>query len=151
MTRRIGEVSAEAERTGQRSTQVRDGTAGLNGLVAELKRSVTRIVRTSTTDVDRRRAARSPMDLPCRVTVDGRGTQPATVADLSEGGALIRGGPALSTGSRGTLDVDRIGVKLPFVVRAADGETLRLAFNLDAATAGHFAQKLEQLAVRRAA
>jgi methyl-accepting chemotaxis protein len=151
MTRRIGEVSAEAERTGQRSTQVRDGTAGLNDLVAELKRSVIRVVRTSTTDVDRRHAARYPVNLPCRVTVDGRGTQPATVADLSEGGALIRGGPALSTGSRGTLDVDRIGVKLPFVVRVADGEALHLAFDLDAATARRFAQMLEHLAVQRAA
>ena len=30
MTRRVAEVSAEAERTGQRSAQVRDDTAGLN-------------------------------------------------------------------------------------------------------------------------
>ncbi len=54
MTRRIGEVSAEAERTGQRSTQVRDGTAGLNTLVTELQRSVIRVVRAATTDVDYR-------------------------------------------------------------------------------------------------
>ncbi len=91
------------------------------------------------------------MSLPCRVTVDGRGTQVATVADLSERGALIRGGPELSTGSSGTLDVDRIGVKLPFVVRDADGKALHLAFDLDAETTKRFAQILEHLAGQRAA
>jgi methyl-accepting chemotaxis protein len=151
MTRRIDEVSAEAERTGQRSAQVRDGTAGLNNLVAELKRSVIRVVRTSTAEVDRRYADRYPVNLPCRVAVEGRDAQPATVIDLSEGGALISGGPALSMGSRGTLDVDRISIKLPFVVRAADGEALHLAFDLDAATTRRFAQMLEHLAVPHAA
>jgi methyl-accepting chemotaxis protein len=151
VTRRIGEVSAEAERTGQRSTQVRDDTKGLNTLVDELKHAVVRVVRTSTTEVDRRGAARYPVALPCRVTVAGGGTQPATVADLSEGGAMISGGPALSTGTRGTLDVDRIGVKLPFVVRTVDNEGSHLAFELDAATASRFAQVLERLAVQRAA
>jgi hypothetical protein len=151
MTRRIGEVSAEAERTGQHSAQVRDDTAGLNTLVGELKRSVIRVVRTSTAEVDRRHSARYPVTLPCRVTVAGLGAQPATVADLSEGGALIKGGPALSIGTRGTLDVDRIGVKLPFVVRAADGEASHLAFELDAATASRFTQELERLSVQRAA
>jgi len=151
MTRRIGEVSAEAERTGQHSAQVRDGTADLNTLVGELKRSVIRVVRTSTAEVDRRHSARYPVTLPCRVTVTGLGTQPATVADLSEGGALIRGGPALLPGARGTLDVDRIDVKLPFVVRIADHEASHLAFELDAATASRFAQMLQRVTMQRAA
>ena len=64
---------------------------------------------------------------------------------------MISGGPALSTGTRGTLDVDRIGVKLPFVVRTVDNEGSHLAFELDAATASRFAQVLERLAVQRAA
>ncbi len=151
MSRRIGEVSAEAERTGQRSATVRDDTAGLNILVDGLRHSVIRVVRTSTADVDRRHAARYPVALPCHVTVAGLGTQPATAADLSEGGALIRGGPALSVGNRGTLEVDRISVKLPFVVRAAAGEASHLAFDLDAATAKSFAQMLQRLDGQRAA
>ena len=151
MTRRIGEVSAEAERNGRRSAQVRDGTAGLNNLVGELKRSVIRVVRTSATEVDRRRDVRYPVNLTCRVAVDGRGTQPASVVDLSVGGALITDGPVLPTGSRGMLDVDRIGMKLPFIVRGANGGSLHLAFDLDAASSGRLAQMLEHLAVQRAA
>ncbi len=58
MTRRIGEVSAEAERTGQRCAKVRDDTAGLATLVDELKHSVILVVRSSMADVDRRQAAR---------------------------------------------------------------------------------------------
>jgi hypothetical protein len=36
------------------------------------------------------------------------------------GGATITDGPALSIGSRGTLNVDRLEMPLPFVVRACD-------------------------------
>jgi PilZ domain len=85
-----------------------------------LKRSVIRVVCTSTPEMDRRRDVRYPVSLTCRVTVDGRGPQPATVADLSKGGALITGGPALPMGGRGTL--------------GADGEKLHVAFDRDAAT-----------------
>ncbi|HEY1934028.1 MAG TPA: methyl-accepting chemotaxis protein [Acetobacteraceae bacterium] len=151
MSQRIGEVSAEAGRTGQRSTKVRDDTAGLNTLVDELRHSVIRVVRSATADVDRRHAIRYPAALPCRVTVPGLGTQPAVTADLSEGGASIRGGPALSPGSRGTLQVERIGMTLPFVVRAADDEVSHLAFELDAETARHFVELLEGVVMQRAA
>jgi len=151
MTRRINEVSAEAGHTGQRSAQVRDDTAALNTMVGELKHSLIRVVRTSTAEVDRRQTARHSVNLPCRVTVAGRGTQPAAVADLSEGGASISGGPELPIGTRGMLDVDRIGVPLPFVVRTADDEALHLAFELDAATASRFNQMLERVVMQRAA
>lgn len=151
MTRRIGDVSAESERTAERSAQVRDGTAGLNQLMRELKHSVIRAVRTSTADVNRRRTPRYPVSLPCRMMVDGRGTHSATVTDLSEGGAAITGGMQLSVGSHGTLDVERIGEKLPFVVRAAEGEAVHVAFNLDAATTTRLSNMLEHMAVQRAA
>jgi methyl-accepting chemotaxis protein len=151
VTRRIGEVSGEAEQTGQRSVQVRDGTSGLNNVVAELRRSVIRAVRTSTGDLDRRHALRDPVSLPCRVTIGGGGPQQATIADLSERGALIRGGPALPTGSRGTLEVDSFGVKLAFVIIGdGNGDGLRLAFELDDATTRRLAQMLDQIALQYA-
>ncbi len=151
VTRRIGEVSAEAERTGQRSAQVRDDTAGLNAMVVALKRSVIRVVRTSTAEVDRRASVRHPVTLACRVTVGGNATEPAMVVDISEGGASVSGMPALSIGTRGTLDVDGIGVKLPFVVRSVDDAASHVAFELDAATAAQFAGMLDRVVGRRAA
>jgi methyl-accepting chemotaxis protein len=151
MSRRIGEVSEEAERTGQHSTQVRDGTAALHDLVDELKQSVIRVVRTSTAEVDRRSALRHAVNLPCRVTVAGGGMQPATIIDLSMGGASITGGPAVPAGTRGSLDADRVGVPLPFVVRSAAGGTLHIQFDLDTATAGRYAQAFERVVGQRAA
>jgi len=91
------------------------------------------------------------VNLPCRVTVAGGGTQPATVTDLSPGGASITGGPAVPAGTRGTLDADRVGISLPFVVRSAPSRTLHVQFDLDAVTEGRYAQALERLVGQRAA
>ncbi|HTI83165.1 MAG TPA: cache domain-containing protein [Acetobacteraceae bacterium] len=56
MTSRVTEVTAEAEQTGKHATEVRDDAAGLNIAVSELRKSVVRVVRTSTDEVNRRQA-----------------------------------------------------------------------------------------------
>jgi uncharacterized protein YoxC len=145
MTRRIEEVSAEAVQTGGRCSRVRDGTAALNEMVAELRRSVIRAVRGSTDDADRRQFARVAVDLPCRLTVPGTGMCAARVFDLSRMGARVSGGPILSAGARGTVDIDRIGMPLQFSVRAVDGPVLHLAFELDEAGGTRLAAMLETL------
>ena len=50
-----------------------------------------------------------------------------------------------------TLQADRIGMTLPFAVRAVENEMMHLTFELDATNAGRFAQTLAQLALPRAA
>lgn len=117
MTLRINEVSAEAERTGQRSSLGREDTASLNTMVGELKLSVVRVVRTSTAKVDRRQQERYPANLGCRISVAGLGMREARISDLSEGSAAVSGAPTVAIGARGTLEVDRINMKLPFIVR----------------------------------
>ncbi len=151
MTRRISEVSAEAERTGERSTKVRDDTAGLNDLVAELKHALIRVVRTSTAEVDRRESTRHPVKLACRVSVVGQAVQNAQVDDLSRGGASISGGAMLPVGTRGRVEIDRIGLPLQFVVRGGDSQSLRVAFELDAEQSDKLAQMIDHLGLRRAA
>ena len=151
MTRRISEVSSEAERTGQRSAQVRDDAAGLNTLVGELKHSLIKVVRTSTAEVDRRGHARHTVSLACRVTAPGSGTQNGQVVDLSEGGAAISDAPLLPIGARASLEVDRIGMKLPFIVRSADDNVMRVVFELDAASGSRLAEILRNLGLQRAA
>lgn len=64
MTKRISEVSDEAEQTGQRSAQVRDDTVALNATVVELKLAVVRTLRSSTAEVDRRLDNRTEVDIP---------------------------------------------------------------------------------------
>ena len=54
ITGRITEVSAEARQTGQHAAEVQADASGLAGLVSELRRIVVRVIRTSTTEVDRR-------------------------------------------------------------------------------------------------
>jgi hypothetical protein len=151
MTRRIGEVSAEADQTNLRTARVRDDTSALAAVVAELQKSVIRVVRTATADVDRRHGIRHVVDLPCRMNVAGRGTVAARIEDLSEGGAAVSEGPALPIGTRGTLEVDRLGVVLPFVVRAAAGVSLHLEFDLAPDLADRLRQALERVALPQAA
>jgi methyl-accepting chemotaxis protein len=150
MTSRVGDVSTEAELTGRHATQVHDDATGLTDAVTQLKRSLVRVVRTSTTEVDRRRAARWPVDLRCRLTAGGQ-ARAARIAELSEGGARLASGPPLPAGTRGTLDIDGFDHALPFVVKASDADTTRLAFEPDAATEAAFCHALDRLTARPAA
>lgn len=151
MTRRIGDVSSEARQTGRQSAEVRNDTVALNTMVADLKHSVIRAVRSSTAEVNRRQHARYAVALPCRVTLAGQGTLACHTVDLSEGGAAISGGPALAVGTRGMLDVDQVGMKIPFVVRAADETMQHLAFELDEAAVPRLVHMLGQVGLRSAA
>ena len=92
MTRRINEVSGEAGKTGEHAAGVRDHAAGLTRQVEELRHVVVRVVRTSTTEVDRRQTPREQVDLPCRLIVGG-GSHAAPGHRSSLGGAAVHGGP----------------------------------------------------------
>jgi len=151
MTQRIAEVSAEAKQTGQRSAQVRDDTVALNTMVGELKHALIRVVRTSTEEVNRRHQARYRGALACKLAVAGLGASTANVSNISEGGAAIDGAPLLPVGARGTLEVDRIGMRLPFVVLGRERDVLHLTFDLDPPATAQLAQMLTQLALPLAA
>ena len=153
MSGRAGDVSAEAGLSGQYAGEVRDTAASLHDAVGSLKQSVTRIVRTSTGDADRRQDARHSVDLACRLNSAGQATCEARVCDLSRGGALIVGAPELAPGSRGTLTLDAFPQPLAWRVvdSGKDDGMLHVAFELDAATALAFRDVPERLAARRAA
>jgi hypothetical protein len=150
MTDQIGEVSAEAERTDRHAGEVHDNASGLNASVAELKRSLIRVVRTSTADVDRRVWARRKADLPCHVLVAGQ-TLTAKVVDLAEGGAGLVGIPGLHAGAAGQLSLNGFGYPLPFTVQGYLDELCRVAFELDTETAEKFRGVPERLTRRSAA
>ena len=106
ITGRITEVSAEARETGMHAVDVQAVASGLADLARELRTTVVRVIRTSTTEVDRRHSRRYAVDLPCRLTVTGHGVVNARVSDLSEGGARIEGAATVPGGARGTLGLD---------------------------------------------
>jgi methyl-accepting chemotaxis protein len=151
MTRRVKEVSAEAEQTGQHSVEVREDTIALTTVVEELKHSLIRVVRTSTAEVNRREHVRYNVDLACRLTIGGLGVHSARVTDLSAGGTAVARAPALQPGTRGTIEVDRVQMKLPFIVLSGDSEMVRLNFELNAADVAKFEQMLERLGLPQAA
>jgi methyl-accepting chemotaxis protein len=151
MRTRTEEVSIEAEQTGHHAGDVRGNAAGLSKAMEDLQRAVIRVVRTSTTDVDRRREERHAVQLPCRIAVAGHGARDARLADISPHGAFAQGGPAVPAGTRGSIDIQGVGAPLPFIVRAAEGDALHLAFELDAAAASRLAQFLQHRILPRAA
>ena len=150
MTNHATEVSNEAEQTGKHAAEVREDAVALSTAVDDLRRTVVRVVRTSTDEVDRRRERRFPEDLTCQLCIAGQSST-AHVIDLSEHGAYINNTPPVSVGTHGTLTMDSVGVALPFSVRAAEKDGLHLIFELDEATATKFRPIPERLATRQAA
>ncbi len=145
MSNRILEVSAEAEQTERHALSVRENASALELAVAELRHAVIRVVRTSTTEVDRRLATRHPIDRPCRVGADGT-TYDARLMDLSETGARIECAPPLAPGSRGSLSVDASAAPVPFVVRTLDHRgALHVRFDETEAAGGAVAALLDRL------
>jgi methyl-accepting chemotaxis protein len=134
MGSRITDVSAEAEQTERYALSVRENAAALEDAVAELRHAVIRVVRTSTTEVDRRGAERYRVDLPCRLVI-ANGTHSATMVDLSATGAQFSGVPPMPEGARGKVSLDGISALLSFVVRSGgDHGELHVVFE-DAAAA----------------
>jgi hypothetical protein len=151
MTGRTGEVSAEAEQTGHDAGTVHENAAGLAEAVSELRGMVVRVVRSSTTEVDRRQVTRHATDLRCNLTVAGAAPVSARLVNLSAGGARVEGGPPLRAGACGTLSVDGLGFSLPFTVRAAEGGGISLAFALEAGQGERVETFAERMEMRTAA
>jgi methyl-accepting chemotaxis protein len=150
MTTRTNAVLAEASETGHHAAEVRDHATGLNEAMTELRHALIRAVRTSTAEVDRRTSKRYAVDLPCRLVVADQ-NHGARVADLSDLGAHLCRAPALQVGTCGTLDIDGVGFPVPFIVRAREDDTLRVAFTPDETTVARFSGMPERLAQQRAA
>jgi methyl-accepting chemotaxis protein len=149
MTSRIGEVSSEAVDTGRLAVEVRDNIVALSQMVEDLRHSVIRAVRSSTSEVDRRKTLRYEVDLPARWSGGGQGEHLIRVSDLSEGGACLRGAPDVPPGTRGTLCLDGVAVALHCVTRATDQNGLHVAFVPYEAASTTLRPMLERLAQRR--
>jgi methyl-accepting chemotaxis protein len=119
MTNRVAEVSAEAEQTTEHAGSVRENASALQIAVAELQSTVVRVIRTSTSEVNRRLGSRQAVDLPCRLTA-GDGPHEARLVDLTEGGAQVVDAPPLPVGARGTIALAGVPAVLMVVVRAVD-------------------------------
>jgi len=151
MTSRTEEVSAEASKTGERAVLLNDLAVRLQAAVGELTVAVDRVVQTATLESDRRRTPRVAVDLPCRLTLDGRQGFPGRVTDLSERGARMRTDETAVPGAGGSLLVDGTRVPVRCTVRGCGPDGLHLAFVEAAETAAAVQAMLEKQQPARAA
>ena len=128
----IVSVSNEAAETGRRASEIKDGSADIAGKVDDLRATLTRVIRTSTADVDRRVSSRLAIHRPGTLKHHGR-SEKVMVRDLSLGGAMIDAAlPDAPIDTPITLVIDGIAAELTgFVARKDEAATL-IGFRLSA-------------------
>ena len=136
---RMNDISEETARTGERAAGVRQAAGEVAVGIEDLKRILVRVVRTATSDVDRRRQPRFQVAMPCTVVPNGAGALAATVVDLSRDGARIANLPA-PVCAGGTLHLPGLGVTLPYEVVDQEGSTLRVRLAADPRADAAFAR-----------
>jgi methyl-accepting chemotaxis protein len=128
---KIALVSRGANSVDERASDVRQAISSVSSNLAALQSVLVRTVRSSTTEVDRRRSKRYPADIQVSVIDSRQATHATTLVDISEGGAWLRCAPQLRVGETGTLQIDGLALPLPFTVRSLDGQAAHVAFVLD--------------------
>jgi methyl-accepting chemotaxis protein len=127
----IASVSREASEAGRRSTDIRDGSADIARKVDDLRTTLVRVIRTSTTDVDRRLSSRLAINGPATLAHDGEPIQ-VTVRNLALGGALIEAIPVrLSLHMKVNLSINGMISDLPGSVTRMNEHTALIQFTLN--------------------
>jgi methyl-accepting chemotaxis protein len=128
----ICNVSRDANSVDGRANEVRGAISKVSSNLSSLRAILVKVVRTSTEEADRRRWPRVESSLPIQLNCRGRMHPSATLADISEGGAWIRGIPELQIGETGFVTIQGCNVNLPFTVRSQGPEAIHVEFDLRA-------------------
>jgi len=122
----IASVSAEATETGRRAAEIRDGSAVIAGKVDDLRATLVRVIRTSTTDVDRRLAPRYKFDCGGTLMLGGK-TFRVNVRNMSMDGVLIGETlPGAAIDMPVTLTVDGLALQLTGAIAGIESDATRL-------------------------
>jgi len=129
VTLRIGEVSSAAHTSQQLASDVEGMSYEVSGLVTQMGTALTRIVRTSTDDADRRQHPRAPTNTAVTLIANGA-RHTGQLVDLSAGGAYGRIDAPVAVGDRVSVLVgsDPTAIAARIVTRSPDGD-IRLAFD----------------------
>jgi len=147
---RITEVATDAASTGERAAEVRRVSGEVAAAVDELKRVIVRVVRTATSDVDRREHPRHDADLGCTVATTS-GARTARVVNLSRGGAMISGIDGALVRDRAEVLIPDLGISLPFDVISREGDSVNVRFLAEAVATPDFHHRFDRLEHRLAA
>jgi methyl-accepting chemotaxis protein len=126
MTARTSDVSGEAEATGQHAADVLQNTTALEAAIRDLQHTVVHVVRTATTEVDRRQIRRRPCLVEATVSCEGRSAA-GSVHDISEHGCFVASALQGQVGERIDLVLSHSGRRLQgsVIARAEDGLHVR--------------------------
>jgi methyl-accepting chemotaxis protein len=91
VSHRTDDVRQAAMETDAQATEVQQTALTLEAAVQALRKSVIRVVRTSTNEINRRNHPRLAVDLPARLILVGKPPVNVRLCDISAGGALLRG------------------------------------------------------------
>jgi hypothetical protein len=126
MTSRTGDVSEEARQTGRRAADVLQNTSALDDAVHDLHDAVIHLVRTSTSEVDRRRYRRRPCYVAATILCGGK-SEPASVHDISERGCQARTALRCPVGQRIEVVLTAFNMRLQGTVVAEAKGALHIA------------------------
>lgn len=149
----IATVSEEAAQTGSQAAQVRIGSEEVAHSIEDLRRTLVRVVRTSTNEADRRRGPRYAIDHPAQLAT-AHGPLSVRIADLSMNGArvLTSGQHALAPGDTARLAADGFSAAVTVAVQALSDGAVHLRFDeRDEILAGFVEQILRHAGVALAA
>jgi len=119
----VAVVLAEAARTGEGARSLSSTVSDVDESIDRLRAAIVRVVRTSTSDVNRRGDERFNVGVTGEL-VDSR--QKVTIENLSRGGALLGEGADLRSGATGRLKV--ADQQVPFRVLGQDSLGTHLQF-----------------------
>jgi methyl-accepting chemotaxis protein len=125
---RIAAVAGETRRGGESAARVRVAAEEAEAAVASLRGTLIRVVRSSTSEVDRRLHERSELAMAARLRLSGGAEHPVEVVDLSLGGAALSGAPPEARQGMAVALVLRGATLGAAVVGTEPGGRVRLAF-----------------------
>jgi methyl-accepting chemotaxis protein len=141
---RMNDISQETSRSGERAAEVRATASEVAGGIEDLKRILVRVVRTATSDIDRRQHQRYDVEMPCTVVADDGQTAPALVVNLSRTGARIENVPETIQGA-GTLRLNELRIDVPYEVVARGDASLRVRLDTDPDAAAGFMRSFDRI------
>jgi hypothetical protein len=128
VAQKIQRVSQQADAVGTSAADVRTAVLSVTENIQGLRETLVRVVRTSTTDADRRSHPRYRIDAKFEATNAAGQRIQAKLADASERGACLETSQAMKLGERGTLRFDGVGAALQFFVRDVEPARLHVEF-----------------------
>jgi methyl-accepting chemotaxis protein len=127
---KISNVGRDAGSVDDRAAEVRNAIGSVASNLSSLRSILVKVVRTTTTEANRRQGPRFKANGPVRMAGPGMDRLKAVLVDISEGGAWVRVDQNLNMGAIGKIQLDGFAWELPFTVRARENDALHIEFNL---------------------